>query len=105
MTERGWLTAHKDGIVLHVQLLPRSSANEIRGLYNQRIKVSVTAPPVEGAANAALIEFVSQLLSTAKSAIEILRGQQHKSKDVFVRGLTIAQAEERIRTSKFASKI
>lgn len=60
---------------LNIKLIPRSSKNEIVGWQaDGRLKIKITAPPVEGKANAALIEFLSKHFRVPKSTIEIIRG-------------------------------
>lgn len=69
----------KDNI-LKVYLQPKSSKNEIVGPYRDGIKVKVTAPPIEGKANKALIQFLSKELEIPLSRIEIIKGQRSREK-------------------------
>jgi len=79
-----------DGVTFAVRVLPRSSRNEIVGEAEGVLKIKLTAPPVEGAANKALIEFLSGKLKVAKSRISIVTGQSGRSKVVAVEGLNKA---------------
>ncbi len=72
-----------ESILLKVYLQPKSSKNEIVGPYRDGIKIKVTAPPVEGKANEALIKFLAKEYKTSVSSIEILRG--HKSREKIIR--------------------
>ena len=76
-----------EGIVFPVRVLPRSSRNEIAGVTGDALKVKLTAPPVEGAANKLLIEFLSEKLHVAKSRVEILSGQSGRNKLVKITGI------------------
>ena len=76
-----------DGVTFSVRVLPRSSRNEIVGETEGVLKIKLTAPPVEGAANKALVEFLSGKLKVAKSRITILTGQSGRSKTVNVSGI------------------
>ena len=76
-----------DGVTFAVRVLPRSSRNEIVGEAEGVLKIKLTAPPVEGAANKALVEFLSGKLKVAKSRISIVTGQSGRSKVVAVEGL------------------
>ena len=68
---------------LNIKLIPRSSKNEIIGWQaDGRLKIKITAPPVDGKANAALIEFLSKHFRVPKSTIEILRGATIPEKTV-----------------------
>lgn len=70
-------------ILLKIYLQPRSSKNEIGGLYRDGIKVRVTAAPVEGRANEALLRFLAKELGVTLSSIEIVRG--HRSREKIIR--------------------
>lgn len=60
---------------LNIKLIPRSSKNEIVGWQaDGRLKIKITAPPVDGRANAALIEFLAKHFRVPKSTVEIIRG-------------------------------
>jgi len=88
-----WLTADSIGVVLTVRVVPRSSRNQIVGMENGALKIKLTAPPVEGAANAALIEFVAEWLSVRKSAVTIMSGDKARRKVVRVSGVTAEQVK------------
>ena len=75
-------------ITLKVYLQPKSSKNEIIGPYRDGIKVKVTAPPVEGKANEALIRFLSKELGVSPSSIEILKGNHSREKTLRVSGIS-----------------
>jgi uncharacterized protein (TIGR00251 family) len=82
------ITEKTDGVTFAVRVLPRSSRNEIVGEAEGVLKIKLTAPPVEGAANKALIEFLSGKLKVAKSRISIITGQSGRSKVVAIEGIT-----------------
>ncbi len=67
-------------IILKVYLQPKSSKNEIVSPYRDGIKVKVTAPPVEGKANEALIRFLAKKIGISPSCIEILKGHYCREK-------------------------
>lgn len=73
-----------NGILLTVRIVPNSSKNEIVKTENG-IKVKITAQPVDGKANKALIEFLSKKLKIPKSAIEIVRGETSKEKTLLLK--------------------
>ena len=72
-----------------VYLQPRSSKNEIVGSYRDGIKVKVTAPPIEGKANEALIRFLAGELGISSSCIQILKGHHSREKTLKILGLPI----------------
>ena len=74
---------------LPIKLIPRSSKNEIVGWQaDGRLKIKITAPPVDGHANAALIEFLAKQFRVPKSTIEIIRGTTIPEKTVRFYALT-----------------
>jgi uncharacterized protein (TIGR00251 family) len=87
-----FLTANETGIVLAVKLLPRAGRNEIGSALGNEIKIKVTAPPADGAANEALIRFLAETLGCPRSAVQIVRGQSSRHKTVAVAGLSAAEA-------------
>ena len=66
--------------ILKIYLQPKSSKNEIVGPYRDGIKIKVTAPPVEGKANEALVRFLAGKLGVSASRIEILQGHHSREK-------------------------
>ncbi len=73
-------------LLLKVYVQPKSSKNEVVGPYRDGIKVKVTAPPVEGKANEALIRFLAQEFGTSPSSIEIIKGRNAREKIIRIGG-------------------
>ena len=71
---------------IRVRVLPRSSKNEVCGLENDVLKVKLTAPPVEGKANRALIALLSDKLRIPKSCIHITSGKSARTKTIQIQG-------------------
>jgi len=71
-------------IILKIYLQPKASKNEIVGPYRDGMKVKVTAPPVEGKANEALIHFLAKALKIPPAHIEILKGHHSREKTLKV---------------------
>jgi len=72
---------------INIRVLPRSSKNEVVGqMANGVLKVKLTAPPVDGAANEALIELLAAYFDTSKQKIKIVRGLTNKNKVVEIEG-------------------
>ena len=74
----------KDGIILQLRISPNASKNEII-TTDDMLKVKITAQPVDGKANKALVEFLSKQFNVPKSYIEILKGQTSKDKTVLIK--------------------
>lgn len=80
-------------VTLSIRIQPRASKNEIVTMVSGGLKIRLTAPPVDGAANEALVKFLADSLSIPKSHIEIVSG--HTSRDKVVRISGINHAEVR----------
>lgn len=74
-------------MLIKIKVLPKSSMNEIIGTKDGLLKIKVTAPPVEGAANAAVIKLLAQKFGLKKSQISIVQGQKSKIKTVELTGV------------------
>ncbi len=85
------------GIQLKVRVQPRASRNEITGLLGEELKIRLTAPPVEGEANAALCAFLANILGVPKAAVTLVAGQSSRSKTVRVNGIDPAQARVKLK--------
>jgi len=79
-------------ILLSVKLQPRASANEIGPPLGNELKVKVTAPPIDSAANKALMELFAEKLNCVRSRIEIVRGHKSRHKILKLRGFKLAEA-------------
>jgi uncharacterized protein (TIGR00251 family) len=90
------ITEAERGAAFLVQVIPRASRNEVEGIKGNALKVRVTAPPVEGAANKALIELLAERLKIRKSQIEIVAGQTSRQKMISVVGLHPSEVEKRL---------
>ena len=76
---------NKDGLIFKVFVQPKSSKTYISGLYGDALKIKLTAPPVDGAANKMCIKHLAKCLNVSKSSIEIISGHTSKSKSVLVK--------------------
>jgi uncharacterized protein (TIGR00251 family) len=78
---------------LSIRIQPRASKNELVLMENGGLKIRLTAPPVDGAANEALVKFLAAVFSVAKSGIEIVSGHTSREKIVRVSGMSEADAK------------
>ena len=79
------------GVALEVLVQPRASRVRLGPIHGDRVKLAVTAPPVDGAANAAVIELVARALGVARGAVTVTSGLSSRRKTVTVRGVAPAQ--------------
>lgn len=87
--------AHRrgDAVRFSVRLQPRASKNEIVGLQSVSLKVRVTAPPVEGMANDALIELLSKALETSRRNVCIVSGHSSRTKVIEISGVDLESVQ------------
>lgn len=78
--------------MLAVYVQPKSSRNRLAGIHGEALKVTITAPPVDGKANEAVIGFFAKLFHLPKSAVSIQSGLQGRSKSVLLAGVDCEQA-------------
>lgn len=76
----------ENGIILNVRILPNSSKN-CMVCSQDAIKVKITAPPVEGKANKALVEFLSKTFKVPKTYFEIVKGETSKDKSILIKNI------------------
>ena len=87
------ITETDGAIVFDVQVVPRASRNKL-GIVGDRLKVQLTAPPVDGAANEALRAFFAKELGVPKGQVEIVRGETGRKKTLRVAGVAKARLLE-----------
>jgi uncharacterized protein (TIGR00251 family) len=86
-----FIRSQATGVYLAVKLQPRASANEICEPLGNELKIKVSAPPVDAAANQALIELLANELNCSRGKIQIVRGQTSRHKTVWIQGMTTAE--------------
>jgi uncharacterized protein len=90
------LRADAHGALLAIKAQPRAAKNELAGLVGAELKVRVTAPPVDSAANEAILELLAEFLNCPRRAIQITRGQKNPHKTVLIAGLTPDEVAHRL---------
>ena len=84
--------SEKNGAVIFTaRIIPRASRSEIVGSSDDALKVRISSPPVDGAANAELVKLLAKTLGVAKSNVEITSGQTSRIKQIRVIGITTEQ--------------
>ena len=87
-----------DGVTFAIKVHPRAKKNAITGELGDALKVSLTAPPIDGRANDACIEFFAKLLKVPRSSVTIAFGQIGRNKVIRVAGLSAEELRKRITT-------
>jgi uncharacterized protein (TIGR00251 family) len=91
-----FLRAQADGVLLSVKLQPRASANEICAPVGDELKIKVTAPPVDAAANQALVELLAGRLDCSRGRVELIRGNKSRHKVVKLHGFSPEEALQKL---------
>jgi uncharacterized protein (TIGR00251 family) len=90
------LKESKKGLTFDIHVIPHASRAQIAGAQDGALKVRVTAPPVEGAANEACIKLLAGELRLKKSQLEIFSGAKSRKKTVMVKNISKAELEKKI---------
>ena len=95
-----------DGIIFKIHVQPRSSKNAVTGVLGDALKIKLTAPPVDGAANGMCIKYISKRLSVSGSRLEIISGHTGKTKYILLKyGDKVLQGNPEELKSKILSLI
>ena len=100
MSAAHFLKAGPDGVCLSLKVQPRSSKSEIGEVANGELKIKVTAPPVDAAANEAVLRLLAECLDCPRGAVQLIRGQTSRHKQVFVRGMSAEAVLEKLRIAR-----
>jgi len=96
MTMPAFLRVQADGVLLSVKLQPRASANEIGDALGSELRIKVTAPPVDAAANEALVKLLAQHLDCPRNRVELVRGHTSRHKTIKLYGLAPEDVVEKL---------
>jgi len=88
-----WLKPVPGGVELSLLVQPRASRTRVLGEHDGLLKVQLAAPPVDGEANAALVEFLAKLLGVPRRQVSLIAGDASRRKRVSVQGVETAQVE------------
>jgi len=88
-----WLKPVPGGVELSLLVQPRASRTRVLGEHDGLLKLQLAAPPVDGEANAALVEFLAKLLGVPRRQVSLIAGDASRRKRVSVQGVETAQVE------------
>ena len=100
MTTLGFLRAASNGVSLAVKVQPRASKDEIGTPSGDELKIKVTAPPVDSAANEALLRLLSDVLGCPRNAVQLQRGNTSRHKVIFIQGMDPRAVMEKLRSAR-----
>jgi uncharacterized protein len=84
------------GVVLNIYVQPRAGKNELINVHGKELKVRLTSPPVDGAANKLCREFFSKLLHVSKSSVSLISGERSRHKRLLISGRGIEEIRGRL---------
>ena len=90
------IEARQGYVALQVRVQPKASRNAVIIEPDGRIRIALTAPPADGAANKALEGFLAKTLGVRKSAVGVIRGHKSREKTVALSGVTLEQVREKL---------
>ena len=85
-----------EGVTFAIRVHPRAKKNAVTGTIGDTLKISVTAPPIDGQASEACIDFLAKVLSVSRSSVTIASGQSSRRKVIRVVGLSAEEIRKRI---------
>ena len=85
-----------DGVYVSIKLQPRAARNEVAGIIADELKIRITAPPVDNAANEALLRFLAEKLNCSRPAVQMVRGQTSRHKTIRLQGVSVSDALARL---------
>lgn len=85
-----------DGVRMRLRIQPRASHNEVTGFHGDAVKIRLSAPPVDGAANESLVRFLAEQLGVTRSAVRLVSGQSSRLKVVAIHGLRVEEVTARL---------
>src|SRR5438045_7842112 len=91
-----FIRTHENGVYLAVKLQPRASRNEIGEALGNELRIKVTAPPVDAAANDALIRLLAARLDCPRNKVELIRGHASRHKLVKLYGISLEEAAAKL---------
>lgn len=87
-----WLRSTATGVILTIHVQPAARKSEVVGTYGEALKIRLAAPPVDGKANAALIDYLAARLAIPKNRIELKSGHASRHKVLAIQGIEAAAA-------------
>ena len=91
------ISDHPLGATFSVRVQPKAARTAITGTVGEALKVSLSAPPLEGRANVRLVEFFSEILAVPRSSVQIVAGERSRNKIVRIAGCSGAEVQQKLR--------
>lgn len=96
MSTPAYLKAQGDGVLLSIKVQPRASKNEIGEAMGAELKVKVTAPPVDSAANEAVLRLLADVLDCPRGCVQLIRGNTSRHKQILIQRMTLEEVAAKL---------
>ena len=90
------LEMHSEGVILSIRAQASARVNAVRGEQGGALRVAVTQAAEKGKANKSIVELLAQTLGLRKSQLELISGEASRQKRFLIRGITVAELQERL---------
>lgn len=91
-----YLQQRNDGVCVMLKVQPRASRSELGGVIGNELMLKVTASPVDSAANEAVLNFLAEVLDRPRNAIQLVRGQTSRHKEILIRGASLDEVKAKL---------
>jgi uncharacterized protein len=91
------ISDHPLGATFSIRVQPRAARTAITGTMGEALKVSLSAPPLDGRANAAVVDFFSDILSVPRASVQVVSGERSRNKIVRIAGCSGAEVQRKLR--------
>ncbi len=91
------ISDHPLGATFSVRVHPRAARTAITGTLGDALKIALSAPPLDGQANLAVVEFFAEVFSVPRSAVQVVTGERSRNKVIRIAGRTAAELQQRLR--------
>ena len=91
-----WFRETSNGVSFRVHVQPRAARNRFQGIHDEALKISLTAPPVEGAANRLCRDYIAELLALPRALVEVVGGHKSRRKMLHVENLSGLELKSRL---------
>ena len=89
-----------NGVAFDIKVQPRASKNAIGPIFDGKLKVSLTSPPVDGKANKDCIAFLAKTFDVSKSSVSILHGETGRIKTIHIQGISVGEFTAKLKEIK-----
>jgi uncharacterized protein len=91
------ISDHPLGATFSIRVQPRAARTAITGTVGEALKITLSAPPVDGRANAAVVDFFSEILSVPRASVQVVAGERSRNKLIRIAGCSGSDVQRKLR--------